>query len=90
MLWLSIIFNYILCYCVSYLYYSVTCCDRRHDTACLFIRLHKCMYLRGIGNLYMHYENVLLSVWIRRGNIFGKASPVGIRPCFKKDRLATA
>ena len=65
-------------------------CDRRHDTACLFIRLHKCMYLRGIGNLYMHYENVLLSVWIRRGNIFGKASPVGIRPCFKKDRLATA
>ena len=55
-----------------------------------FIRLHKCMYLRGIGNLYMHYENVLLSVWIRRGNIFGKASPIGIRPCFKKDRLATA
>ena len=48
------------------------------------------MYLRGIGDLYMHYENVLLGVWIRRGNIFGKASPVGIRPCFKKDRLATA
>lgn len=50
-----------------------------------FIRLHKCMYLRGIGNLYIHYENVLLSVWIRRGNIFGKAAPVGIRPCYKRD-----